>query len=387
MYSSFFYKIIFLFLPLIFLISPFLFFILSIFFLMFINFEKVDILRRVLSLLIVFSLIFIYSSIDFSSSETQDYYIYYQANEIIKFEKIKNILNWPFKTEFGWGVIFWLIHKLGFNINTINQVAIINFSLSLILFYIWFEKYGIKSVDESYRGIATASVYLFISVITLSFLQRQSLSVIALLFAISNTKNNKFYLYTFIASIFHITSLPVAILYKFLINKNISKIFFIYVFLFMIFVRLTFINILNVISNIELIQDKVGFYLAIDGFSIVSLRLALYTLLLAGITFFYVKDVEHRFKNIIIFVSICSLCLLGINLASERINFITIYLYGYFLFLMLYRKNLYLLLFINIIFLIIFVYERSGLFINPANLWVNYGIDKNFFDFLNFFLK
>ncbi|WP_151982616.1 EpsG family protein, partial [Acinetobacter guerrae] len=307
------------------IISPLYSFVLIVFFLTVYDFSKTHYLRKFLSLILVFLLIFIFGSIDFSSStEIPDYYIYYQANTLLKGYSLNDFYIWPFQPEFGWSAYFWSLNKLGLDITEINQVALINFSTALLLFYLWFEIYALEDIEKKFHGIATASTYLFISVFTLTFLQRQSLSVVFLLFAISNNKNKKFYLYLLLASIFHITSLPIGILYKFLINKNIGKKIFLIIFIIFIIFRIFFLQILSAISSLGFANGKIDFYLGLNSFSVVSIRLALYVLIFNIILFLFFNDLKGKFKNIIIFTAICSISLLGINLASERLNFITI---------------------------------------------------------------
>lgn len=360
----------------VFFLSPFYFFLIAIFFMNFYDFNKNQIIRIYLSILSILSIIYMYGSIDFGKSEIPDYLIYYQAAKILKYESLLNITDWPFYPEIGWGAVFWLLQKSGYNIQNINDVAIINLVICLFGFYFWFEKYGKKGVDSKYYGLLTATTLLFISVITLTFLQRQSLSVIFLLFAISNYKNSKFYLFVILASLFHLSSLPIALIYKFLLSRKFKLSFFIFIFIFIILLRVFFIEIVSSLSF--LMQGKGDFYVGNEGFSIVSFRLAIYSLLMFAMVLFFANKINHDFKNIIIFSSLLSFGLIGINLASERLNFITLYLYGYFVFLLLYKRNIFLLIFLNLIFLLILFYEKSGVFFNPVGMWEKYPFINSF---------
>jgi len=78
------------------------------------------------------------------------------------------------------------------------------------------------------------------------------------------------------------------------------------------------------LSQFSFLEYKTSFYLSLQSFEIVSFRLALYSVLLLFLIIFFGKDIKSPFKNIIYFTAICSVSLLGINLASERLNFILI---------------------------------------------------------------
>lgn len=360
-----------LFLFLIFPFSPFLFFIATVFTLIFLPLQEFPFLRPILLIFGAFSQFFIFYSIDFNASTIIDYRVYSESNEIIKSMDFSEIFYEPFGIEFGWGLVYWILNKIGIDIHGVN-VSYCNSIICILLFITWFEKYGLKEIDKKYHGLASASTLIFLSFFTITFLQRQAISVALLLFAISNQNNRKFYFFLIISSLFHITSLIIGILYKYIskINFTPKKIF--YFMIGVLIFRLFFRQVILFLDQFSFLSYKTSFYLSLSNFEIVSFRLALYSVMFFVIVLIFGKNINSHFKSIIYFTSICSISLLGINLASERLNFILIYLYGYFLFLILYRKHINLLIFLNMIFLIIFSIEKSSLINETANHWALY---------------
>lgn len=360
-----------LFLFLIFPFSPFIFFIAVVFTLIFLPLHQFPIVRPLLLILGAVSQFFIFYSIDFNASTIIDYQVYSESNEIIKHMSFLEVFYEPFGVEFGWGLIYWVLNRIGVDIYGVN-VSYYNSIICIVLFLIWFEKYGLKDIDKKYHGLASASTLLFLSFFTITFLQRQAISVALLLFAISNQNNKKFYFFLMISSFFHITSLIVGVLYKFISRINFTnKMIFFFVAGILVF-RLFFRQIMLFLDQFSFLTYKTSFYLSLSSFEIVSFRLAIYSVILFIIVMVFGKDIKSQFKSIIYFTAICSVSLIGINLASERLNFILIYLYGYFLFLILYRKHINVLIFINVIFLIIFSIEKSSLINESANHWALY---------------
>lgn len=360
-----------LFLFLIFPFSPFIFFIAVVFTLIFLPLHQFPIVRPLLLILGAVSQFFIFYSIDFNASTIIDYQVYSESNEIIKHMSFLEVFYEPFGVEFGWGLIYWVLNRIGVDIYGVN-VSYYNSIICIVLFLIWFEKYGLKDIDKKYHGLASASTLLFLSFFTITFLQRQAISVALLLFAISNQNNKKFYFFLMISSFFHITSLIVGVLYKFISRINFTnKMIFCFVAGILVF-RLFFRQIMLFLDQFSFLTYKTSFYLSLSSFEIVSFRLAIYSVILFIIVMVFGKDIKSQFKSIIYFTAICSVSLIGINLASERLNFILIYLYGYFLFLILYRKHINVLIFINVIFLIIFSIEKSSLINESANHWALY---------------
>lgn len=360
-----------LFLFLTFPFSPFVFFIATVFTLIFLPLHDYPFLRPLLLIFGAFSQLFIFYSIDFSASTIIDYRVYSEANEIIKSMSLSEVFYEPFGIEFGWGLIYWILNKIGIEINGVS-VSYYNSIICIMLFITWFEKYGLKDIDKKYHGLVSASTLIFLSFFTITFLQRQAISVAILLFAISNQNNRKFYFFLLISSLFHITSLIVGILYKYISKINFTPRRIFYFMVCILIFRLFFRQVILFLDQFSFLTYKTSFYLSLTSFEIVSFRLALYSVMLFVIVLIFGKNINSQFKNIIYFTSICSVSLLGINLASERLNFILIYLYGYFLFLILYRKHLNLLIFLNVIFLIIFAIEKSSLINETANHWVLY---------------
>lgn len=327
-------------------------------------------IRMVLAVICYFCIVVIFYSKDYTYSDIIDYRVYSQANDILKNMNFFDVFEiFPF--EPGWALVYWFLHKLGIAFNGIN-VSLGNTIISLLIFFIWFECHGIKLVKYEFRGIVTATTLLFMSFVTLGFLQRQAISIAILLFAISNYNNKKFYIYWLFSAIFHNTSLFIGLLYKFIIDLKFSVKLVLLTALFFLFARLFFLDIMLFLNKFDFFAYKSNFYLRISGFQIASYRLALYGVFLSVLAFFYVKSVNNYMRNIIIFTSICFVGLLGINLASERVNFIIIYCLGYFVSLLLVEKNIRALLILNLFMTVLFMLEKTGFINSDFTLWEKY---------------
>lgn len=351
--------------------SPFILFCALIFILLFFPFNVIGELRLLISLICYYCLFFIFFSKDYSYASAPDYLIYFQASSILKQSNFNEIFL-LFPGEIGWPIIYWFINKIGFNTESINNVSFYNTLISLVIFVFWFELHALKLVDKKYQSIVTATNILFISFITLGFLQRQAISVAILLFAISNYNNKKFYIYLFLSSIFHNTSLIVGLLYKFLIKINLTKLKIFFIFLLLLFVRVFFLEFIYFFDSIGIFPGKSEFYSGLNEFKVVSFRIAMYGLLLFFFTIFLYRNIDNYMKNIIIFSSITFICFLGVNLVSERFNFIFLYCLGFFLSILLIPKYIKVLLIIDLIVLLLFVFEKFGFVNGDFMFWELY---------------
>ena len=365
---------------------PLLSFILSILYLIFISSYNLDFLRILISLVSYFSLIVILGSKTFHNELDMDLSVYLNVYDYISVLSLNELWKGSFIGEPGWVTLYWLLNKFGFHVNGV-QLAILNSFISIAIFVLWFERFGIKFSDYRYRGIVTASTILFMSVVSFGFLQRQSISVAILLFALSNRNNNKFFLFLILSSFFHLSSLVVGLIYKVFLNRKINDVFWLYFFIFCVSFRLIFpiiISIILVLLPFPVLTYKLGFYSEITNFQIVSFRIALYGMLFSIVTFFMSCNLDDFYKNLVRFCSVVFLSMLGINLFSERFNFILLYCFGYFISLMLVRKYFSIVMVMCLLLLGIFIYEKgvSDLSLDPY--WQRYPyISNSFFYYLS----
>lgn len=121
---------------------------------------------------------------------------------------------------------------------------------------------------------------------------------------------------------------------------------------------------------------KAVFYLdVIDSTTIASVRflILIFLLLITNLIFF--KDKGSKWKAPITILSFFYIAFLGIPLFSERISFIFLYLYGYFLFVTLYRQLFKPLILLLIIYSFYFTLEKVNIIAMPMDaFWLRYPI-------------
>lgn len=351
--------------------SPLLCFILIATLFIFVPHEYIGRFRFPLSLVAYFCTIIIFYSKDYTYANANDYLIYSQAYGILKSSSFMELFE-IFPNEIGWPFVYWVLYHLGISFDGINGVSLGNTVVSLVIFIAWFEIHALKLVEPKFRCITTATTLLFMSFVSLGFLQRQALSIAILLFAISNHDNKKFFFYWILASLFHNTSFVIGLLYKILIKTRPTLRVIIFAILAFLAIRFLFLDVLNLLNKFGVLGNKANFYMRIDGFQIVSFRLAFYGLLLFVLNTLFINNVNNYMKNIILFASIFFVCFLGINLLSERVNFILIYCFGFFISLLLLPKNVKYLIIINILIMMVFVLEKTGLINSNFMFWDKY---------------
>ncbi|WP_336140106.1 EpsG family protein [Acinetobacter ursingii] len=277
--------------------------------------------------------------------------------------------------EVGWPIIFDILSF--FHLSPYDIVFINNF-LAMSLCLAWLYCYGFKYIDKSYKGVLFASFILFFSIATTSFLQRQALSTGILLFAVSNIKQPKKYiLIVLLASFFHLSAILIGGLYYLFSKIKVNFRNFLLFFFGVLFFRLFFYFIIKILVSIpalSFLAIKFGYYADVE-FQIASLRFPIIIFPLL-VYLFYRNPFNDEILRRVVFYSCCSYyVLLGIPLLSERINFLILMMYGFYVF-MCFKKDIRFYYVLIILYFIYFILDKGWLANGIYSYWVRY-------DFLN----
>lgn len=351
--------------------SPFFTYILLLVGLIIFSYKINKILSYTAFLLACFSQFYILHSKNYIVEREFDLGNYYYSYSDLMHSSIGEASN--YSLEIGWYAVYKIIGFFNHNLN-IFDIALINSMICIALFFIWLVKYGSREIEPHYLGFVLGIIALFMWPSNFPFFQRQSISVAILLFAISNIKNfRNFIFFLILASLFHATSFAIGLIYYILVSYNIKNlvkkmIISLIIFRFLFSVLLTYIMIFFV--NADLIR-KVSFYAEGDGNLFLAFSELRFFPLFILIFIFY-KKIDSEWKNIIVFSALFYISLIGIQFASGRFNFILVYLYGYFLWLVT-KKQPYIL-FVYALFYFIFdiLYKSNFILLLSDPFWQRY---------------
>ena len=367
-------------LPVLFLpFSPIVSFIFAFSMLVLFSSYNQQVLRVIFSLVGFFSLTVIYASRAYKEELAMDLSIYYDTYNLIYRGYFFEALFLFGKGVEGGLIVLYRLYIAIFDKLTPFDLAFFNMNLCGIGCISWLEIYGLKYVEKKYRGICMAFFLLFFSVQMSGFLQRQALATIILLFAISQKKSRNFYLLTLLATFFHITSLVLCVLFRYVLRKDFHTNSFLKVFIIVLLFRVSFPYIVQQLIGLGSIipgMEKLYQFSEIS-FSIASARYAILVILLLIINVFFYKKINSYWKKFIIVSCVFYLIFLGIPLFSERIFFILLYLYGYFLFISMKELSLKVAVLFSFVYLSLFVVEKlNGLQTLYDPFWQRYPVSS-----------
>lgn len=354
--------------------SPYFAYFLSLLSLMFFSFKEKKIVVFFLFLLGCWSQLFILNSRAYIVELEYDLSAYYGAYLEISNLSFGDIIEY-YSPEIGWYLLYKIIGIFDHNLK-VYDIAIINTLICEIGFAIWFYLHGSKEIPKQYLGFVLGLTLLFLWPNNFAFFQRQSISVVFLLFAVSNiNKFPKFIFYFLLAGSFHITSLLMGVIYLF-IQKNKLKQFVVVSILFIFSIRFLFdfaIVYMSSILGVESIARKANFYVenSIGSFFAIS---ELRFLPLFMFIFILYRYIDSEWKKIALFTALFYISLLGIQFASGRMNFILFYLYGLFLFVFLKKQPRILVLYALSYLVFDLLYKSGIVFSINDNFWQRYEI-------------
>ncbi|MEG9402596.1 EpsG family protein [Vibrio cholerae] len=321
--------------------SPILSYLFSILFLILFNnkLSKVNLLRWGYVLVVAYSLLLIYSSRSFENELISDLSRYfYEYTKMVKMD-IDEYIIFGDGLELGYHVLYTAVAYFLPNIKPID-LAICNVVITLVLFYIWIENYlFINDEYKNDKAIICALIFIFFAFVSIGYLQRQALSIVFLLYALSAKRFTSFMIFASLSTVFHLTSLPLIIIYKFLARFRLSfsrMLFFLILFILTsLLIRYYFYGLISLVMGSGLSIPgihKLNFYSEFN-FSVLSVKNLVLNLLLLSILVLNWSRVDLFWRNIILFSMLTYFVFLGVPLLSERINFILFFLFGFFFYL------------------------------------------------------
>lgn len=320
----------------------------------------------------VFSLSIIYLSRDFSDELNHDLHWYY--NEYLKISDgdKENYILFGDGLELGYHYLYGFIAKLAPNLSSID-LAFTNFTIVIFLFFLWLEIYILR--DEKFKldsGLICALSIMFVGFVTFGYLQRQSLSFVILLYALTSKGLISRIFFTLLSTFFHLTALPIAIFYFLIRSLTLSKrklvVALIISLPLLFFLRVFFYKIIGLLHTSSISfpgLHKIGFYLD-SRFSILSIKDLILNLLFLSVLVIRWDFVNKGWRNIALASFTLYFVFLGIPLLSERINFILFFLYGFFAYLIFInnvQNNLNIKLFklFFVIYLFLFCFKNISM--------------------------
>ncbi|MFJ1322476.1 EpsG family protein [Capnocytophaga canis] len=355
--------------------SPLITFLFSIFSLLFYSVFLSGYIRRALSFLSIISLVYIFGSREYIDELGADLTAYYNAFLIIKDRPLGEVLfSFPIfggGAEFGIVILYKLYALFSSKITAVD-ISIYNTIICSIGMLIWYESFGIRKIPKEYRSACMAFILIFISVTTFGYLQRQAIATVFVLFALEMKKNKYVILFTLLACIFHLTSLFVIFIWRFLLKRKLTIRFVLICFLSMVFFRFFFSYVMILFAPLGI--NKILFYVEmLNSFHIISYRflILLFLLLLMNLVLF--REQVSQWKTPIVILCMFHIIFIGVPMLSERINFIFLFLYGYFLFVTLYKKMLKALYVLFMVYAFYFTLEKTNIIKLPIDAyWLRY---------------
>jgi wzy len=364
--------------PLLFLpFSPMISFLLSVFVLILYSPFLENYNRVLLTVIGFFSLIYIFGSRLYIDEIGADLTAYYNAFLIIEKKPLENVLFgfliFGGGLEFGIVLLYKLYSIIFSNITAID-LSIYNKIICSIGLIIWYECFGQKRIPQGYKGACVAFILMFVSVTTFGYLQRQALATVFILFALEMKKKRYIFLFTVLACIFHLTSLFIVIIWKYLLSKKVTRKIVIKGAIILLSIRIIFTAFILLAGPFGI--NKILYYAQeMDKFAIISYRFLILLFLLLSVNLLLIKDISSKWKTPIIILCMFHFIFLGIPMLSERINFIFLYLYGYFLFITTYKKIFKSLFILLIIYSFYFTLEKTNIITMPIDaFWSRYPV-------------
>ena len=183
---------------------------------------------------------------DFSNSYYPNYLNIYNGDyeSFYRFSKI----------EIGLPILFFGLTKLGFLLSQSELIFILTF-ISLSIFLVWMEIYGLKFFDERQKTFAIIFCLVTWSFVLPSILVRQYLAIVILLFAlVTKLKRNRL-IGLIVSSVFHASSLVTFLIFKISLKPLLSSIFLLLLFLF---IQTHFLQYISTSYSDFVLLDKIN---------------------------------------------------------------------------------------------------------------------------------
>lgn len=369
---------------------PFLFLISCLLFLCFGSFVFDNkFLRLIFIALVSFYIIIVFASRNYFDELDSDLSIYHHFFSLLQIKLEYGLNVFGGGIEVGWPLLYWFV-GIFFNLQPIH-LAIINTIFSIFLVLLWFERKTIPYINKKEKGILYFFVFLFSNFLMLGFLQRQSLTLGILLFALTSKNNRNLIFFIIIASLFHLSSILVGLLIFLARNINFTKSRIFYILGIILVARFFIVPLLIFLISfigLDVFTHKANTFIS-GEFSISTLRyfilyLCLFPVLLHPQSFNKIED--KYLYNYAVLTTICIIAFVGIPLFADRIFMIGLLIYGLFYYKFFFTKYKRLGICFALLYLIIFILEKLNVIGSLAlgdTFWSRYNFwDMNFLYYL-----
>ena len=333
--------------------------------------------RKLYSVIAAFASALIAGSRQVFISPSDDFKSYYSLYLQFFHNNFSNFFEYH-HIEIAYPVLIFLVSRLPLLFSP-NLLIFFLVFFSYIIFIIWIESYGLNHIDEEKKALVVAFSLLFVNFVIASQLVRQFISSMFLLFAFS-IPNIKRYIYLIIAALFHLSALPIYLLYLFSVKK--PKLSAIIVFIAAFVFVMNFQYFINLFIGIKMPIFGAGYYIAHKQYGFLSYyhnikRTAMMILLLVLFLFFGKNASARQWKYFTFNMIILYFLFYTIPLASLRTTLIIIsILIGYLISMIILPKFPKLIFYFFIAAIIFRLYEITIISPHSANgfaLWKAYG--------------
>ncbi|BEO60508.1 hypothetical protein SMQE30_09310 [Serratia marcescens] len=362
-------------------ISPILGFYVPIIFLA-LNFGSNKTFRVLISIIILYSSMFVFASRNIASGSIRDDFanIYFPVFNMLTHGST------IFYYQFTNGIEFFLplYFKILYNVFGISQPVPIMAAVTALclgMFYIWLEKYGLKSISEDKRSLCVASSLALLVFAVTTQNMRQAISCVFLLYVITFYFDRKWLLlsvFLFLATISHITALFIFPLFVMLMGENTRRKRLI------AGAALCISLFFNIVIGIIIAKGLLGaatykllFYSDVDSGDM-TLGYLKYLFITCSVGFFYFAPGHQRYKSLLFYGTFIYFVLSPIPVISHRLLLLMVaFMNGYLMFLAFYRiLGIYRIILIGYCIYRIF---KIGPYFSPEsgdgsfmNLWFSY---------------
>ena len=327
-------------------------------------FMKIGLIRVFTVFLVALQLLIIFGSRNYYDELSSDLNVYYGVYQIVNNDIKSGLSFFGGGLEIGWSLLYWVVGRF-LTLEPI-QLALVNSIISFLLIFIWMEKIVIPNVNINERGIIYFFFLLFANFIMFGFLQRQSLTLGFLLFALTARKTRTLVFLVFIASLIHLSSIPIGITIYLARKINFTPKKMIILIIVLIILRLTIVPILIAIMSIisfDVVSHKLqGF--SENGFNISTLRYFILYLCLLPFLFKERKfdTVNERYiYNYAIVSTLAIVAFVGVALFADRIFMVALVIYGIFYYKYVYLDNKVIGLLLALTYLFLFILEKNNI--------------------------
>lgn len=359
--------------------SPLLFYLLNILSLCFFSsYYANKYIRWPVVIFTTLSLIVIYASKNYYDELSSDLDVYYGVYNIVQYDFTTGIHFFGGGIEVGWPLVYYFFGKI-VNLTPIH-LAVTNSIFSFLLIFIWFETKIITNIKPAERGMVYFFLLLFANFFMLGFLQRQSLTVGIILFALTAKNNRNFILLIILATFFHLSSLLVGITVYLARKLSFSPKKIIILLLSLVVLRIMLIPFMEIaisVISLDVFSHKANTFTS-GNFSVSTLRFLLLYLIILPFLINY-KDIglgnEKYLYNYCVLTSISIIAFVGVPLFADRIFMTGLLIYGLYFYKYFYANNKILGIMFGLFYLYIFVLEKlnliGGLALNDS-YWARY---------------